>query len=49
MPAMIRVPGKATKIAYNILGKPQNMQSKMMKKNSQVNKRLIFEETRKVR
>jgi hypothetical protein len=49
MPAMPRLSGKASKIAYKILGKPFNMQSKKTSRQEQVNKKLIFEETTRVR
>lgn len=49
MPAMPRVKGKATKIAYKILGKPANIAFKRDKKEKEVNRRLIFEETTRVR
>ena len=48
MPAMPRMSGKAKKIAYAILGKPQNMFDDK-KKSDQVEKRLQFEETVRVR
>lgn len=44
MPAMPRVSKKAIKIAYNILGVPNNMR-KDKKKNRKVRERLEFEET----
>jgi hypothetical protein len=49
MPSMLRIPGKSTKIAYAILGKPQNLSEKKTKRESEINKRLIWEETIKVR
>ena len=50
MPAMPRPFGKAMKIAYAILGKPANLQKEKRKKtDSNVEKRLLFEETQKVR
>jgi hypothetical protein len=48
MPAMPRIEGPAKKIAYKILGVPANMK-KDKKKQEKVNKRLIFEETVRVR
>lgn len=47
---MIRPSGKGKKIAYAILGVPQNMQ-KVRKTPEQkwVDKRLVFEETSRVR
>lgn len=50
MPAMPRLSGKAKKIAYKILGKPLNMQQpKHNLKKEQNDKRLVFEETTRVR
>ena len=49
MPAMPRVKSKPTAIAYKILGKPLNLQTKRTPKEKQVNKRLIFEETTRAR
>lgn len=50
MPAMPRVKGKSTKIAYKILGKPLNLQpSREDKKQQKIRERLLFEETWRVR
>jgi hypothetical protein len=49
MPTMIRMPGKAKKIAYKILGVPANMEYKRDAIEKKINKRLIFEETTRVR
>lgn len=49
MPAMPRIMGKPTKIAYKILGEPLNLQRKRKPKENRVNKRLIFEETTRAR
>jgi hypothetical protein len=49
MPVMPRQNKKATKIAFRILGKPANLQSKPEKKEKSVKARLIFEETMRVR
>ncbi len=49
MPTMIRAPGKAKKIAYKILGVPANIESKRDALDSKINKRLIFEESIRVR
>ncbi len=46
---MPRVKGKATKIAFKIIGVPANYQSKPKKKEKEVDKRLVFEETTRVR
>lgn len=48
MPAMPRMMGKAKKIAYAVLGKPQNMNDDK-KKKAHVEERLQFEETVRVR
>jgi hypothetical protein len=49
-PAMVRdLDNKATKIAFKILGKPQNMQSQETKKEYEIEKRLAYEDTRLVR
>jgi len=48
MPAMPRPDDKPKKIAYAILGKPANLKKKS-KKQRDLNKRLIFEETQRVR
>lgn len=49
MPAMPRAKNKGTKIAFNILGKPLNMNQKRTETEKKINKRLIFEETSRVR
>ncbi len=49
MPAMPRVPGKSTKIAYKLLGVPANIAFKRSKTQKKVNRRLVFEETARVR
>lgn len=49
MPAMPRPSGKATKIAYKVLGTPPNLKQKKSKVQKKINKRLIFEETSIVR
>ena len=49
MPGMPRIPGKPTDIAYKILGKPDNIAFKRSKKEKKINRRLIFEETTRVR
>lgn len=49
MPSMPRPQGKAKKIAYKILGTPPNIAFKRDKRQKQINKRLIFEETTRVR
>lgn len=48
MPGAPRPKGKAKKIAYAVLGKPRNMQ-KENRKQSKVNRRLVFEETFRAR
>lgn len=49
MPAMPRVKGRATNIAYAIMGKPNNLKQDKSKKDRLVNKRLNFEETFRAR
>jgi hypothetical protein len=49
MPQAIRTKSKATKIAYKVLGVPLNLQGKKTPKQKEVNKRLIFEETARIR
>lgn len=45
MPAMVRLPGKGKQIAWNILGKPVNMQDKKTAFQKDVDKRLVAENT----
>lgn len=45
MPAMPRSKGKATKIAWKILGKPLNMDKKANKSNKKMDERLLYEKT----
>ena len=49
MPTMIRMPGKPKKIAYKILGVPANIEYKRDSIEKKINKRLIFEESTRVR
>ncbi len=49
MPAMLRVKGKATKIADKLLGIPANIKYSEPMTGYKVNRRLIFEETLRVR
>ena len=49
MPAMVRPKGKAKKIAFSILGTPPNIAFKRSKKQRRTNRRLVFEETFRVR
>ena len=49
MPGMLRIPGKATKIAYELLGKPANMKYKPTHKQQVINKQLIMQETTRAR
>jgi hypothetical protein len=46
---MPRVKGKATDIAWAILGKPNSFNVKKNKKQSMIDKRISFEETTRVR
>lgn len=49
MPAMPRMDDKSKKIAFKILGTPPNMRDQHKKSHDKINKRLVFEETLKVR
>lgn len=49
MPTMPRMKGKATKVAYKILGTPPNIKFKRNSAQKRVNRRLNFEETTRVR
>jgi phage terminase Nu1 subunit (DNA packaging protein) len=50
MPTMLRVPGKATQIAFKLLGVPLNMQKQYKtKEQRKIEQRLVFEETIRVR
>ena len=50
MPATVRDPkNKATKIFFEILGKPQNMQYQGSEKQEEIQRRLAYEDTRLVR
>ena len=49
MPAMPRPKGKAMKIAYAILGNPLSTNVKKDAHRKEIDKRLIFEETTRVR
>lgn len=49
MPTMPRIPGKPKKIAHKILGVPANIAHKKDAASRKVNKRLLFEETVRVR
>jgi len=49
MPVMLRPNAKATKIAWRLLGKPANLRAKDAKRKTQVDRRLTFEETTRVR
>lgn len=50
MPTMPRLPGKSTKIAWSILGKPIALQEpKKSAKQSHIERLLVFQETTRVR
>jgi hypothetical protein len=49
MPAMPRPNTKATKIAFKIIGRPANFDYKQPKPMRKVNKKLLFDETIRVR
>ena len=49
MPTAPRSDKKAKKIAFKILGVPANMKDQETPKKKKINKRLVFEETIRVR
>lgn len=49
MPCMVRPMGKAKKIAFKILGIPANMREYPTKKDTRIERQLLFEETTRVR
>lgn len=49
MPAMPRLKGKSTKVAYKVLGVPGNISFKRSEAQRKINERLIFEETSRAR
>jgi len=49
MPAMPRAKGKAKKIAYKIMGVPQNMKYKPSKRKRKIDRELLWDETLRVR
>lgn len=50
MPTMPRINSKATRIAFKILGKPENMQKQhRTPEQMKIRKRLLFEYTTKVK
>ena len=49
MPTMPRPDGKAKKVAYSILGVPDNMKTPKSSKKKQEDKALAFQETVRVR
>lgn len=49
MPATVRPDNKARKIAWAILGEPANMASKKSRQQREVDRRLLQEETSRVR
>lgn len=49
MPAMIRQNKKATKIAFNILGVPAPFRFKRSSAQEQLNKRLLSQETSRIK
>jgi hypothetical protein len=42
---MLRPKGKATKIAYKVLGKPANLKDNKTPKERQIDRRLVWDET----
>jgi hypothetical protein len=49
MPGMPRVKGKTTKIAYKIMGVPANIAHNSSKREKEINRRLVYEETDRAR
>jgi hypothetical protein len=49
MPGMLRPLGKAKNIAYKILGEPANIKSKKTKLQLMIDRRLLWDETSRVR
>lgn len=49
MPSMPRPKNKARKIAYSILGIPDNMKFRRSKKQQEYHERLLFEESMRIR
>ena len=49
MPAMPRFDKKGTQIAYKILGKPENIAFKPTARQKDIDKKLIFDNTARVR
>ncbi len=49
MPAMPRFSKKGTKIAFKILGTPENLLYKPKGKKKQIDKQLLFQETTRIR
>lgn len=49
MPVMLRKKGKATRIAFAIMGVPQNMGKQKPARKAAIDKRLVFEETTRVK
>lgn len=49
MPAMPRIKNKSTKIAYKILGVPSNIAHKKTPEEKNINHKLRYEETSRVR
>ncbi len=46
---MPRLQGEGKKIAYKVLGKPANLQFKRSKIQKEINSRLVYDETYRVR
>ena len=49
MPAMVRPKGKGKKVAFAILGRPANMQSKSSAKKKKADRELLYQETSRMR
>jgi len=49
MPAAPRIKGKATKIVFSILGTPDNLKDKKSARQREIDRRLVFDYTSRVR
>lgn len=49
MPAMIRQKGLGRKIAYAILGVPSNIKNKKTARQKEIDRRLLYDNTQRVR
>ncbi len=49
MPTMPRISGRATKIAYEIMGEPDNLAYKKSKQQKEIDAKLLYNETERSR